>query len=178
MKKLKLEELGRRSVEEYKQIEKLPLIIILDDIRSAYNVGAVFRSSDAFMVDRLCLCGITAKPPNREIHKTALGANESVEWTAYDSAANCISSLKEEGYQVLAVEQTAESIPLQGFKIKVSKKYALVFGNEVQGIGQEALELCNQSLEIPQEGTKHSLNVSVTAGIVLWEFFSAMRSVE
>ncbi|MCH8331661.1 MAG: TrmH family RNA methyltransferase, partial [Bacteroidetes bacterium] len=139
MKKLKLEELGRRSVEEYKQIEKLPLIIILDDIRSAYNVGAVFRSSDAFMVDRLCLCGITAKPPNREIHKTALGANESVEWTAYDSAANCISSLKEEGYQVLAVEQTAESIPLQGFKIKVSKKYALVFGNEVQGIGQEAL---------------------------------------
>ena len=168
MRKLKITELNRISTEEFKTAEKLPLIVVLDHVRSLYNVGSVFRSSDAFRVASVYLCGITATPPQVEIHKTALGAEDSVNWVYYEH-------LKAEGYEVWAVEQVGGSIMLQDFRPDKAKKYAIILGNEVKGVQQEVVDQCDGCIEIPQFGTKHSLNVSVTAGILVWEFARKMK---
>ena len=173
--KLKLEELGRIDVETFKEIKKIPLVVVLDDVRSMHNVGAVFRTSDAFIVDKIILCGITPKPPHREIHKAALGATESVDWTYEQSIEQALRNLKNENYQVIGIEQTTNSISLGKFEIKKSQKYAVVLGNEVDGLSENALSLYDHFLEIPQMGTKHSLNVSVCGGIVIWEFFKNLN---
>lgn len=156
------------SVAEFKDSEKQPIIVVLDHVRSLYNVGSVFRSSDAFRIEGVCLCGITAQPPHPEIHKTALGAEESVNWKYFERTEDAISWLKEQGYLVLAIEQCEGSTMLQDFHRQLDRKYAIVFGNEVKGVQQQVVDLCDGCLEIPQFGTKHSLNVSVAAGIVLW----------
>ena len=169
MRKLKIIEMNRLTVDEFKQAAKLPLVVVLDDVRSLHNVGAVFRTSDAFRVERVCLCGITAVPPQPEIHKTALGAEDSVDWTYYKDAADAVRELQGEGYTVYAVEQAEGSTMLQHFRPELDGRYAVVLGNEVKGVRQDVVDLCDGCLEIPQYGTKHSLNVSVTAGIVIWE---------
>ncbi|SFI27395.1 RNA methyltransferase [Halpernia frigidisoli] len=169
--KLKLEELGRIDVQTFKEIKKIPLIVVLDDVRSMHNVGAVFRTSDAFIIEKIILCGITPKPPHREIHKAALGATESVDWVYEESIETTLQNLTKENYQILGIEQTTNSVSLENFEIKKSEKYALVLGNEVDGLSEIALPLYDTFLEIPQMGTKHSLNVSVCGGIVIWEFF-------
>ena len=169
MRKLKIIEMNRLTVDEFKQAAKMPLVVVLDDVRSLHNVGAVFRTSDAFRVERVCLCGITAVPPQPEIHKTALGAEDSVDWTYYKDAADAVRELQGEGYTVYAVEQAEGSTMLQYFRPKPDGRYAVVLGNEVKGVRQDVVDLCDGCLEIPQYGTKHSLNVSVTAGIVIWE---------
>lgn len=174
-KKLKLEELGRIDIETFKQTEKIPLVIVLDNIRSMHNVGAVFRTADAFLIEKIILCGITPQPPHREIHKAALGATESVDWLFYENVTEAILDLKTLKYQVLGIEQTSDSQNITKFSIGKSKKYALVLGNEVEGISEEILTHCDGFLEIPQLGTKHSLNVSVCAGIVMWEFFKHLK---
>lgn len=171
MRKLKITELNRISIEEFKNAEKLPLVIVLDDIRSVYNVGSVFRTSDAFRVAKIILCGITAQPPMTEIHKTALGAEDSVEWVYYKDAAVAINDLRNEGYQVMAVEQVENSIKMDKWQLIPNKPYALVLGNEIKGVQQRVVDLCHESLEIPQFGTKHSLNVSNTASIVIWHYW-------
>lgn len=168
MRKLKVTELGRMSLAEFKEADKQPLVVVLDHVRSLYNVGSVFRSSDAFRISGVCLCGITARPPHPEIHKTALGAEESVDWRYFERTEDAVSWLKEAGYTVLAVEQCEGSTMLQDFHRQPGRKYAVVFGNEVKGVQQQVVDSCDGCLEIPQYGTKHSLNVSVTAGIVLW----------
>lgn len=168
MRKLKVTEMGRMSVAEYQTSEKQPLVVVLDHVRSLYNVGSVFRSSDAFRIEHVFLCGITARPPHPEIHKTALGAEDSVPWRYFNQTMDAIVWLKEQGYVVLAVEQCEGSTPLQDFHSEAGKKYAVVLGNEVKGVQQEVVDHCDGCLEIPQYGTKHSLNVSVAAGIVLW----------
>ncbi|WP_417427953.1 RNA methyltransferase [Halpernia sp.] len=173
--KLKLEELGRIDVETFKEIKKIPLTVVLDDVRSMHNVGAVFRTSDAFIVEKIILCGITPKPPHREIHKAALGATDSVDWVYEEFIENCLKNLKAENYQIIGIEQTTNSISLDKFNIEKSQKYALVLGNEVDGLTENALPLYDHFLEIPQLGTKHSLNVSVCGGIVIWEFFKNLR---
>lgn len=170
MRKLNITELNRINKEEFKKSEKLPLIIILDNVRSLHNVGSVFRSSDAFRVESIYLCGITATPPQAEIHKTALGAEDTVDWKYYEKTQNAVIELKEEGVEVLAIEQVEGSIMLQNFVPQPNKKYAIVFGNEVKGVQQEVVDMCDNCIEIPQFGTKHSLNVSVTAGILIWDF--------
>lgn len=170
MRKLNITELNRINKEEFKKSEKLPLIIILDNVRSLHNVGSVFRSSDAFRVESIYLCGITATPPQAEIHKTALGAEDTVDWKYYEKTQDAVIELKEEGVEVLAIEQVEGSIMLQNFVPQPNKKYAIVFGNEVKGVQQEVVDMCDNSIEIPQFGTKHSLNVSVTAGILIWDF--------
>ena len=169
MKKLKIIEMNRLTVDEFKQAAKMPLVVVLDDVRSLHNVGAVFRTSDAFRVERVCLCGITAVPPQPEIHKTALGAEDSVDWTYYKDAADAVRELQGEGYTVYAVEQAEGSTMLQHLRPEPDGRYAVVLGNEVKGVRQDVVDLCDGCLEIPQYGTKHSLNVSVTAGIVIWE---------
>lgn len=174
MRKLKTLEMRRLSVEEFHQSEKMPLTVVLDDVRSLYNVGSVFRSCDAFRVERICLCGITATPPHTEIHKTALGAEDSVEWKHFETATECVSELKREGCVVCAIEQCEGSTWLQDFKAKEGQRYAIVLGNEVKGVHQEVVDMSDACLEIPQFGTKHSLNVSVTAGIVVWHFARQM----
>lgn len=156
------------SLAEFKEADKQPLVVVLDHVRSLYNVGSVFRSSDAFRISGVCLCGITARPPHPEIHKTALGAEESVDWRYFERTEDAVSWLKEAGYTVLAVEQCDGSTMLQDFHRQPGRKYAVVFGNEVKGVQQQVVDSCDGCLEIPQYGTKHSLNVSVTAGIVLW----------
>lgn len=171
MRKLKLEELGRISIEEFKEVTKIPIIVVLDDIRSMHNIGAVFRISDAFLIEKIYLCGITAVPPHKEIRKTALGATESVEWEYIKEINELIPRLKSQDYKVLSIEQTEGSTSLSEFEIKSDKKYAIILGNEVEGVQQEVVNQSDICLEIPQSGTKHSLNVSVCAGIVLWEFF-------
>lgn len=171
MKKLKLEELGRISIEEFKETKKIPVIVIIDDVRSAYNVGSVFRTADAFLIQKIYLCGITGTPPNKEIRKTALGADESVEWEYVKDISPLIQELKSENYKIISIEQTDGSVQLSDFKIDSNEKYVLIFGNEVEGVNQKAVDLSDYCIEIPQEGTKHSLNVSVCAGIVMWEFF-------
>jgi tRNA G18 (ribose-2'-O)-methylase SpoU len=171
MRKLENSELGRKSVEDFKQADKTPLIIILDDIRSLHNIGSVFRTADAFLVEKIYLCGITATPPNKEIHKTALGATETVAWEYKKDVLEVIEALKVENIQVWAIEQVENAVFLQDFEPEEGKKYALVFGNEVKGVSQEAIKLCHGSIEIPQLGTKHSLNISVSAGIVVWDIF-------
>jgi 23S rRNA (guanosine2251-2'-O)-methyltransferase len=173
--KLKLEELGRIDVETFKEITKIPLIVVLDDVRSMHNVGAVFRTSDAFIVEKIILCGITPKPPHREIHKAALGATESVDWIYEESIEEALKNLKKENYQIIGVEQTTSSASLEKFKIEKTENYAIVFGNEVDGLTESALPLYDYFLEIPQMGTKHSLNVSVCGGIVIWEFFRNLK---
>ncbi|MBQ7461679.1 MAG: RNA methyltransferase [Bacteroidaceae bacterium] len=168
MRKLKVTELGRMNVAEYKESEKQPLVVVLDHVRSLYNVGSVFRSSDAFRISGVCLCGITAQPPHPEIHKTALGAEDSVPWRYFNQTEDAVAWLKELGYEVLAIEQCEGSTLLQDFQRKPGRKYAIVLGNEVKGVQQQIVDMCDGCLEIPQYGTKHSLNVSVAAGIVLW----------
>lgn len=170
MRKLKITELNRMSVEEFKESDKLPLIVILDDIRSLHNVGSVFRSSDAFRVEAIYLCGITAVPPQPEIHKTALGAEDTVDWKYFKDTLEAVSELKEKGYKVYSVEQVEGSTMLNKIEIDENKKYAVIMGNEVKGVKQEVVNASDGCIEIPQFGTKHSLNVSVTAGIVVWEF--------
>jgi 23S rRNA (guanosine2251-2'-O)-methyltransferase len=170
MRKLKVTELNRISVEEFKKAEKLPLVVVLDDVRSMYNVGSVFRTSDAFRVERIYLCGITALPPHAEIHKTALGAEDSVEWQHCDDTLQAVRQLQSEGYEVWAVEQAEGSTMLHEFHAAPDKRYAVVMGNEVKGVRQDVVDACNGCIEIRQFGTKHSMNVSVTTGIVIWEF--------
>jgi rRNA methylases len=179
MRKLSVTELGRISTSEFKDSVKLPLTIILDDVRSLYNVGSVFRTSDAFRVERIILCGITATPLNSlvEIHKTALGAEESVEWIYSDDCTGVVKELNDQGYVTIAVEQVEGSVKLDSFSVDKTKRYALVLGNEVKGVNQEVVDNCQLSLEIPQFGTKHSLNVSVTAGLVIWEFARQMKDI-
>lgn len=165
------------TVEEFRASEKLPLTVVLDNVRSLNNIGSVFRTSDAFRVEHIALCGITATPPHREIHKTALGAEESVEWSYYEDTAECLRALKEQGYKLFAVEQVSDSIKLGSGKWKVEsrERVAIVLGNEIEGVQERLLPLCDGSLEIPQYGTKHSLNVSCAAAIVIWELFKMMK---
>lgn len=175
VQKLKLEELNRIDVETFKKVEKIPLVIILDNIRSMHNVGASFRTADAFLVEKIILCGITPQPPHREIHKAALGATESVDWGHESDINTAISDYKSQGYEIIGIEQTTDSVMITDFSIDQSKKYALILGNEVEGISDEALPNIDTFLEIPQLGTKHSLNVSVCGGIVMWEFAKALK---
>ncbi|MGE0636837.1 MAG: RNA methyltransferase [Bacteroidia bacterium] len=169
MRKLKNEELGRKSIEEFRSGKKLPVTVVLDDVRSMHNIGSVFRTSDAFLVEKIFLCGITAQPPHREITKTALGATESVYWKYYVTVSDAMEALKYEGYIILCIEQAEGSIELADFVPEENMKYAVVFGNEVNGVSQSAIDACDYCLEIPQFGTKHSFNISVTAGIVLYD---------
>ncbi len=169
MRKLTVEDLNRIDVATFKQSEKLPLVMVLDNIRSLHNVGSVLRTADAFRLEAVYMCGITATPPSPEIHKTALGAEDSVTWRYYEETLQAVNELKAEGYTVLAVEQVEGSLKLGEFSFAPGKRYALVMGNEVKGVQQAVVDACDQALEIPQYGTKHSMNVSVTAGIVMWE---------
>ena len=169
MRKLKMDELNRKSVEEFRASDKVPLMVVLENIRSMHNVGSVFRTADAFLIRGLYLCGYTPRPPHRDIQKTALGATETVEWTYFPTAIEAIHELKAAGYAIFAVEQAEKSIPLPEFSSTAYEKLAVVFGNEVSGIAPEVLEACDGCLEIPQFGMKHSLNISVAAGIVLWD---------
>ncbi len=175
MRKLENKELERKSITDFKEAVKTPLIIILDDIRSLHNIGSVFRTADAFLIEKIYLCGITAIPPNKEIHKTALGATETVTWEYQKDILEVIENLKKESISVFAIEQVENAIFLQDFKMDKNKKYALVFGNEVYGVSQKAIELCDGTIEIPQLGSKHSLNISVSAGIVVWDLFQKMK---
>ncbi len=175
MRKLKLQELNRLSIEEFKQLDKTPIVVVLDNIRSALNVGSAFRTADAFALDSICLCGITAQPPHREILKTAIGATTSVNWIYYKSSVECCEKLKAEGYTIIAIEQAEGSIELQDFQPKPNQKYAVVMGNEVKGVEQAVMNIVDVCIEIPQYGTKHSLNVSVCTGIVVWDLFSKMK---
>lgn len=174
MRKLKITELNRMSAEEFKCTDKIPLVIVLDNIRSLHNIGSVFRTSDAFLIERICLCGITATPPHAEIHKTALGAEFTVDWTYHKETLDAVAALKSEGYSLFAVEQVQGSIMLNDFVVEKGKKYAVVLGNEVKGVQQAVVDHCDGSIEIPQYGTKHSLNVSVTTGIVIWDLFGKL----
>lgn len=175
VQKLKLEELNRIDVETFKKVEKIPLVIILDNLRSMHNVGASFRTADAFLIEKIILCGITPQPPHREIHKAALGATESVDWSHKSDINTAIDEYKSLGYEIIGIEQTTDSRMITDFNIEKSKKYALILGNEVDGISDEALPNIDTFLEIPQLGTKHSLNVSVCGGIVMWEFAKALK---
>lgn len=175
-RKLKLEELGRASLEEFKAVPKVPILVVLDNLRSGLNTGSIFRTADAFALEGLILTGITPRPPHKEIHKSAIGATLSVSWSYDESAFNTVQRLKSEGWKILIVEQTKESVTLQSVHAKEGEKYAVVMGNEVDGVDSELLELADMSIEIPQFGTKHSLNVSVCAGIVLWHLSDQLRS--
>ncbi len=175
MRKLKVTELNRISVEEFKEAEKLPLIVVLDNVRSQYNVGSVFRTSDAFRVECIYLCGISATPPHQEIHKTALGAEDTVNWEYFKDTKEAILKLKSDGYYIFSIEQVEGSVMLENLQLDASKKYAVVLGNEVKGVQQEVVDLSDGCIEIPQYGTKHSLNVSTTAGIIIWDFFKLLR---
>lgn len=169
MRKLKITEMGRMTVEQFREAEKMPLVVVLDGVRSLYNVGSVFRTADAFRLAGIVLCGITATPPHPEIHKTALGAEDSVSWKYFEDTMQAVEWLRKEGYTLLAIEQCEGSTLLPEFTIEQSK-YAIILGNEVKGVQQQVVDACDGCLEIPQFGTKHSLNVSVTAGIVIWHF--------
>ena len=174
-RKLKITELNRISTEEFKKAEKLPLVVVLDNIRSLHNIGSVFRTSDAFRVECIYLCGITAVPPHPEMHKTALGAEFTVDWKYVDNAIEAVDNLKKDGYTVYSVEQAEGSIMLEDIKLDPNRKYAVVLGNEVKGVQQEVIDHSDGCIEIPQYGTKHSLNVSVTAGIVIWDLFKQLK---
>lgn len=171
--KLKVTEMGRMSVDDFHHSQKIPVAVVLDHVRSMYNVGSVFRTADAFRLDRLCLCGITSTPPHPEIHKTALGAEDTVDWVYYEETTDALESLRNEGFTIIAIEQVKNSIMLQDYAIDINKKYALILGNEVKGVQQQVVDQCDDCIEIPQYGTKHSLNVSVTAGIVIHHFASS-----
>ncbi|MBR2457368.1 MAG: RNA methyltransferase [Bacteroidaceae bacterium] len=176
MRKLKITELNRLSVDEFKRADKLPLVVVLDEVRSLHNIGSVFRTSDAFLVNGIYLCGITATPPHPEMHKTALGAEDTVDWIYRKHTLDAVKELHEQGYTVLAIEQVEGSTMLGDLQLDREKKYAIVMGNEVKGVQQEVVDACDGCIEIPQYGTKHSLNVSVTTGIVLWEFANKLMS--
>jgi tRNA G18 (ribose-2'-O)-methylase SpoU len=175
MKKLNMEELERLSVEEYKEVKKSPIVLVLDNVRSLNNVGSAFRTGDAFRVEKIYLCGITGTPPHRDIQKTALGATESVEWEHLINTTLAVEKLKSEGYIICALEQVDRSVMLNEFEVKEGAKYALIFGNEVFGVEDEVLEACDHVLEIPQLGTKHSLNISVSLGIAVWDLMVKMK---
>lgn len=174
MQKLSQEQMGRLTVEEFRAMEKLPVVVVLDNVRSAGNVGAFFRTADAFGIGEIALCGITARPPQKEIHKTALGAEMTVAWRGFESTQEAVAALRKEGYTIVAVEQVEGSVKLGDFDPQRGGHYALVFGNEVEGVAQDVVDECDMALEIPQVGTKHSLNVAVTGGVVLWEMFRKM----
>jgi 23S rRNA (guanosine2251-2'-O)-methyltransferase len=178
MRKLDMDELGRKSVAEFKAADKTPVVIVLNNVRSMHNVGSVFRTADAFLLEGICLCGYTPQPPHRDIHKTALGATDTVQWQYFANAADAVTQLKAEGYHVYAVEQVAGSILLQQFSAAAKHPLALVFGNEVSGVEEAVLQLCNGSIEIPQWGMKHSLNIAVSAGIVLWEVVRQLKAAD
>ncbi|HWZ02214.1 MAG TPA: RNA methyltransferase [Mucilaginibacter sp.] len=174
MRKLKLDELNRATVAEFKAGEKFPVVVVLDNVRSMHNIGSIFRTSDGFAVEKICLCGITAQPPHREIEKTALGATQSINWEYYEDPVHAVEQLRADGYQIVAVEQAEDSTMLQDFEIVKGEKYVLVFGNEVNGVSEEVMKKIDACIEIPQFGTKHSFNIVVSAGIVLWDLFSKM----
>lgn len=176
MRKLRNSELNRLSVEEYKSVSKTPMVVVLDNIRSCNNIGSVFRTSDALLVEKVYLCGITAKPPNAEIHKTALDAEKTVEWEYFEKTEDAVAQLQSMGFKVYAIEQVENSISLPDFLPPAGEKVAVVFGNEVKGVQQKVVNLCNGSIEIPQFGTKHSFNVSVSAGIILWDIFRKLQT--
>ncbi|WP_316788370.1 RNA methyltransferase [Pedobacter frigoris] len=175
MQKLKLDELNRVSVAEFKEQEKLPVVVVLDNVRSMHNIGSIFRTSDGFSVDGICLCGITAQPPHREIEKTALGATQSVSWQHFETTSDAVVSLRNDGYEIIAIEQASGSTMLNTFQPAKDKKYALIFGNEVNGVADEVMTQIDECIEIPQFGTKHSFNITISAGIVLWDFFAKLR---
>ena len=175
MRKLKTEELGRVGIDDFKKQEKLPLVVILDNVRSMHNIGSIFRTSDGFAIEKIYLCGITAQPPHREIEKTALGATQSIEWEYSADVCDTINELKLDGYTIIAIEQAENSTMLNNYDPNNSMKYALIFGNEVNGVSDEAMNLIDTCLEIPQFGTKHSFNIVVSAGIVLWDFFAKLK---
>jgi 23S rRNA (guanosine2251-2'-O)-methyltransferase len=174
-RKSQSEELGRKTIEEFKDAKKMPLILVLDNIRSALNIGSIFRTADAFPVESIFICGISACPPNKEMEKTALGATASVEWKYFEDVSSALINIRERGYKVFAIEQTSNSISLENFAVTQPAPLALILGNEVNGVSEEAIVLCDGVIEIPQEGTKHSLNVAVSAGIVLWEVFKGHK---
>jgi tRNA G18 (ribose-2'-O)-methylase SpoU len=175
MRKLENSELDRLNIEEFKQVEKTPICIVLDNIRSLNNIGSVFRTADAFLIEKIYLCGITATPPHKDIHKTALGATDSVAWEYRESALKLLNELKDNGYKVLSVEQAENAVMLNELKVNKNQKYALIFGNEVKGVSQEVVSGSDQVLEIPQYGTKHSLNISVSVGIVVWDLWAKLK---
>lgn len=175
MRKLLNEELCRPTLEEYAEVDKLPVVVVLDNVRSAQNVGSFFRTADAFGIERIMLCGISSTPPNREIHKTALGAELSVKWNYFATTMECVESLRREGYTILAIEQIEGAVMLNDFKAAPDKRYAIIFGNEVEGVDQSVADVVDGAIEIPQVGIKHSLNVSVTAGILMWEMFKSFN---
>ena len=175
MRKLKLDELNRVSVEEFKTLNKLPVAVVLDSVRSLHNVGSVFRTADAFAVEQMVLCGITGQPPDREIEKTALGATKSVSWQHHADITQAIAALRQQQYTILAIEQAESSQYLTDFIPQPGTKYALIFGNEVNGVSDEAMQLIDGCIEIPQFGTKHSFNISITAGIILWDVFTKLQ---
>lgn len=179
MRKLSVLEMGRMTVDEYKESLKTPLVVVLDHVRSLYNVGSVFRTADAFRLSGVCLCGITARPPHPEIHKTALGAEDSVDWKYFEHTKDCVTWLRQQGYTVLAIEQCEGSTMLNNYQLSIVNcklpKIAIILGNEVKGVQQQVVDMCDGCIEIPQYGTKHSMNVSVTAGIVIWEFFKQLH---
>lgn len=174
-RKLKLEELNRINLEEFREAVKIPLVVVLDNVRSQNNIGSVFRTSDAFRIEEILLCGITATPPNVEIHKTALGAEDSVKWRYYNDTMSALGMLKQEGYIVYSIEQVENSQSLESVELDKNKKYAVILGHEVHGVDQNVVNSSDGCIEIPQYGTKHSLNVSVTAGIVIWDFFKRLK---
>lgn len=175
MRKISNNELGRVSCEEFKNVKRTPVIIIADNIRSLNNIGSLFRTADAFAIEKIYLCGITATPPNREIHKTALGAELTIDWEYYDNTIDAVAKAKEEGYLLTAIEQIEGAVQLDTFQIDPTVRYAVVLGNEVEGVSQSVADCCDIAIEIPQTGTKHSLNVSVAAGVVLWQIFSQFK---
>lgn len=176
-RKLKNEELPRLSESEFKKVEKLPLIVILDNIRSLNNIGSVFRTADAFLIENIYLCGITAQPPHKDIHKTALGATETVDWAYAKNTLDVVQKLKSENVKVLAIEQAESAVMLDKFSPVKNQKYAVVFGNEVKGVAQEVVDASDMVIEIPQYGTKHSLNIAVSAGVVVWDLFSKIKKL-
>ncbi len=175
MRKLKNSELNRKSVEEFKKTEKFPFIILLDNVRSLNNIGSVFRTADGFLIEAVYLCGITATPPHKDIHKTALGATDSVEWKYFNKTTDAIKQLRKEGYKIISVEQTDSSVMLNEFPLQKNESYALIFGHEMKGVDQSVIDMSDISIEIPQFGTKHSFNISVSVGIVLWDLINKLK---
>lgn len=175
MKKLKTDELNRVDIASFKEQEKLPVVVVLDNVRSMHNVGSVFRTADGFAIEKVVLCGITAQPPHREIEKTALGATMAVDWAHYGNTMQAVNELREAGYTIIAIEQAENSTMLHRFTPETGKKYALIFGNEVNGVSDEVMQNLDNCIEIPQFGTKHSFNIVISAGIVLWDFFAKLK---
>lgn len=175
MRKITNEELGRVTVDEFREIKKYPIVLVSDNVRSQNNIGSFFRTADAFCIESIVLCGISSTPPSKEIHKTALGAELSMAWSYEADTTVAVAKLKSEGYKIIAIEQVEDSISLDEYKPCGDERYAIVVGNEVSGVAQEVVDMCDEVIEIPQEGTKHSINVSVAAGVVLWHLFSKMR---